>query len=78
MSKREMTRRHKLGLAVLALATTVAAGTVFAQQRAISIATGGTGGVYYPLGGGTRQRPVEDDPRDPGDGGSHRRLSGQS
>src|SRR5262245_60841338 len=52
MSKREMNRRHKLGLAVLALATTVAAGTVFAQQRAISIATGGTGGVYYPLGGG--------------------------
>src|SRR6187455_1463498 len=52
MSKREITRRHKIGLAVLALATTVAAGTVFAQQRAISIATGGTGGVYYPLGGG--------------------------
>src|SRR6476646_1329684 len=52
MWKREMIRRHKLGLAVLALATTVAAGTVFAQQRAISIATGGTGGVYYPLGGG--------------------------
>src|SRR4026209_1972905 len=52
MSKREMSRRHKLGLAVLVLATTVAAGTVFAQQRAISIATGGTGGVYYPLGGG--------------------------
>src|SRR5262245_39429657 len=52
MSKREMNRRHKLGLTVLALATTVVAGTVFAQQRAISIATGGTGGVYYPLGGG--------------------------
>src|SRR4026209_1826413 len=52
MSKREMSRQHKLGLAVLALATTVAAGTVFAQQRAMSIATGGTGGVYYPLGGG--------------------------
>src|SRR4249919_886934 len=52
MSKREMSRRHKIGLAVLALATTVAAGTVFAQQRAMSIATGGTGGVYYPLGGG--------------------------
>src|SRR6476661_2346921 len=52
MWKREMIRRHKLGLAVLALATTVAAGTVFAQQRALSIATGGTGGVYYPLGGG--------------------------
>jgi uncharacterized protein len=30
----------------------LAAGTVVAQQRAISIATGGTGGVYYPLGGG--------------------------
>jgi TRAP transporter TAXI family solute receptor len=28
------------------------AGTVIAQQRTISIATGGTGGVYYPLGGG--------------------------
>ena len=52
MLKYEMTRRHKIGLAVLALATTVAAGTVFAQQRAMSIATGGTGGVYYPLGGG--------------------------
>src|SRR5690242_21458131 len=52
MLKREMTGRRKIGLVVLALAATVAAGTVFAQQRAISIATGGTGGVYYPLGGG--------------------------
>src|SRR4026208_406252 len=52
MWKREMIRRHRLGLAALALATTVAAGTVFAQQRAIPIATGGTGGGFYPLGGG--------------------------
>jgi len=52
MLKYEMTGRQKIGLVVLALAATVAAGTVFAQQRAISIATGGTGGVYYPLGGG--------------------------
>ena len=28
------------------------AGGALAQQKAISIATGGTGGVYYPLGGG--------------------------
>src|SRR3954470_21174690 len=28
------------------------AGGALAQQQAISIATGGTGGVYYPLGGG--------------------------
>jgi TRAP transporter TAXI family solute receptor len=39
-------------LALVALAFT--AGTTHAQQRSarISIATGGTGGVYYPLGGG--------------------------
>jgi TRAP transporter TAXI family solute receptor len=37
------------GGAVLACLAT--AGTVFAQ-RTLSIATGGTGGVYYPLGGG--------------------------
>ena len=52
MSKIELTRLQKMGLAVVALAATLGAGTVFAQQRAISIATGGTGGVYYPLGGG--------------------------
>src|SRR6476646_933365 len=42
----------RIGLTALALASTLVAGTVVAQQRAISIATGGTGGVYYPLGGG--------------------------
>ena len=51
MSKR-FTNGKKTGLTVLALAATLVAGIVFAQQRAISIATGGTGGVYYPLGGG--------------------------
>ena len=44
MSKR-FTNGKKTGLAVLALAATLVGGTVFAQQRAISIATGGTGGV---------------------------------
>ena len=52
MLKPELTRRQKIGLAVVALAATLGAGTGFAQQRTMSIATGGTGGVYYPLGGG--------------------------
>ena len=30
----------------------LAGGALYAQQKAISIVTGGTGGVYYPLGGG--------------------------
>ncbi len=37
---------------VLAAAALLAAGPAEAQQRRLSIATGGTGGVYYPLGGG--------------------------
>src|ERR671937_3097039 len=36
----------------LAVAAAVMAGGVAAQQRSIAIATGGTGGIYYPLGGG--------------------------
>jgi TRAP transporter TAXI family solute receptor len=40
-----------LRLATVA-ALTLAAGTATAQQNRLSIATGGTGGVYYPLGGG--------------------------
>src|SRR5262249_9571792 len=36
----------------LAVAATALVGGVAAQQRSIAIATGGTGGVYYPLGGG--------------------------
>ena len=39
------------GLAVVAFAAWFA-GSALAQNKAISIATGGTGGVYYPIGGG--------------------------
>jgi TRAP transporter TAXI family solute receptor len=45
-------KRKGLTLSGLALATAVFAGAAFAQQNTIAIATGGTGGVYYPLGGG--------------------------
>ena len=38
--------------ASIALFTAVLAAPLFAQQAKISITTGGTGGVYYPLGGG--------------------------
>src|SRR6185503_2513845 len=38
--------------AALAAAVSLIAGAAMAQPQAISIATGGTGGVYYPLGGG--------------------------
>jgi TRAP transporter TAXI family solute receptor len=49
-----MLNRRSKRLATLALVVggMLVAGTVIAQQRTISIATGGTGGVYYPLGGG--------------------------
>jgi TRAP transporter TAXI family solute receptor len=40
-------------IVLLALVTAVAASPAAAQQKTrLSIATGGTGGVYYPLGGG--------------------------
>jgi hypothetical protein len=39
-----------VGCAVLA--ASALGGSASAQQRILSIATGGTGGVYYPLGGG--------------------------
>jgi uncharacterized protein len=39
------------GLALVATATWFC-GSALAQNKAISIATGGTGGVYYPIGGG--------------------------
>src|SRR5262245_52626574 len=45
-------KRRGLVLSSLALATAVFAGAAIAQQNTIAIATGGTGGVYYPLGGG--------------------------
>src|SRR3954451_1412768 len=36
----------------LVFGATILAGVALAQQKTIAIATGGTGGVYYPLGGG--------------------------
>ena len=45
-------KRKGLLFSGLALATAVFAGAAIAQQNTIAIATGGTGGVYYPLGGG--------------------------
>ncbi|HZA49993.1 MAG TPA: TAXI family TRAP transporter solute-binding subunit [Myxococcaceae bacterium] len=42
---------NKARLAFLAAALACLAGTALAQKR-VSIATGGTGGVYYPMGGG--------------------------
>jgi hypothetical protein len=44
--------KHKSMLSALALGAAVFAGAAIAQQTTIAIATGGTGGVYYPLGGG--------------------------
>jgi len=44
-------RAHESVMAGL-LGAALVAGVAVAQQKAISIATGGTGGVYYPLGGG--------------------------
>jgi uncharacterized protein len=42
---------HRI-ISTLALGVTLIAGTAVAQNTNIAIATGGTGGVYYPLGGG--------------------------
>src|SRR5947199_10172312 len=51
---REMPERtiHRLAACALALGAAMLAGSALAQQKTLSIATGGTGGVYYPLGGG--------------------------
>ena len=38
--------------AAVALAVTLFAAGAYAQQKTIAIGTGGTGGVYYPMGGG--------------------------
>src|SRR6195256_592518 len=48
-----MTRMKKTAavLAVTISAALALAGVVHAQQKTIAIGTGGTGGVYYPLGG---------------------------
>src|SRR5713101_4183971 len=45
-------RRRALLISALALSAALVAGAAFGQAVNIAIATGGTGGVYYPLGGG--------------------------
>jgi len=45
-------KSRALILGVLVAGATLLAGGAQAQQTTIAIATGGTGGVYYPLGGG--------------------------
>jgi uncharacterized protein len=47
-----MTRATISATAAIALAASLIAGATLAQQKTIAIGTGGTGGVYYPLGGG--------------------------
>src|SRR3979411_3295619 len=47
-----MFRHLSLRLMAGMLGAAMVAGVAVAQQKAISIATGGTGGVYYPIGGG--------------------------
>jgi TRAP transporter TAXI family solute receptor len=47
-----MNFRHTLAVAAAAVGLLAAQGSANAQQKQLSIATGGTGGVYYPLGGG--------------------------
>jgi TRAP transporter TAXI family solute receptor len=47
-----MTRRTIGATAALAVVASLLAGEALAQQKTIAIGTGGTGGVYYPLGGG--------------------------
>jgi TRAP transporter TAXI family solute receptor len=44
-------RKTTVALAVALTAGLAFAGGVYAQQKTIAIGTGGTGGVYYPLGG---------------------------
>jgi TRAP transporter TAXI family solute receptor len=46
-----MSKRMGLTLAIVALGAAIG-GAALAQQQNIAIATGGTGGVYYPMGGG--------------------------
>src|SRR6187397_3367470 len=43
---------NRIATSALALAAVAFAGVAVAQSLNIAIATGGTGGVYYPLGGG--------------------------
>src|ERR671922_130277 len=47
-----MTRATISATAAIAVAASLIVGAALAQQKTIAIGTGGTGGVYYPLGGG--------------------------
>jgi hypothetical protein len=47
-----MSKYKRLVISAFALGMSMLAGAALAQQQNIAIATGGTGGVYYPLGGG--------------------------
>src|ERR1700716_3049069 len=49
MSQRTIRR---LAIGAVAIGAPLLAGAPIAQQKTMAIATGGTGGVYYPLGGG--------------------------
>lgn len=46
-----MKRKTTMAFALAVAAATLIGGAVYAQQKTIAIGTGGTGGVYYPLGG---------------------------
>src|SRR5438105_12432301 len=43
---------HGAVCSAIVLGAALLAGVALAQQKTIAITTGGTGGVYYPLGGG--------------------------
>src|SRR6195256_4672336 len=46
-------RQQAIGaMLAIAVAASLVAGATNAQQKTLAIGTGGTGGVYYPLGGG--------------------------
>src|SRR5689334_21673844 len=47
-----MTQRTILTTIAVAVAASLLSVAAVAQQKTIAIGTGGTGGVYYPLGGG--------------------------
>src|SRR5829696_7990348 len=51
MGVKLMLRAMLRGAALAAVGAFLAVGPVQAQQKTIAIGTGGTGGVYYPLGG---------------------------
>ena len=46
-----MTRRIRTAAILAVTLSAGLAGIAYAQQKVMSIGTGGTGGVYYPLGG---------------------------